>query len=307
MKSGGLARGALAAPTFAVMAASRDDVEFESSGTTLRGWLYHAEVSTPGPAVVMAHGLSAVKEMFLDDYADAFAQAGLTTLVYDHFGFGASDGEPRQSPAPDVQMQGYRDAVAWLARQPSVDPHRIGLWGSSFSGGEVIVLASEEIPIACAVAQVPNLGEGGPELPDGTLAEIVGAIEAGRVDATIPAVTATADAVGVMFEDGAFEWFTRVAAERAPSWRNELLVSGLADAAANHRPIDHLGRARVPLLLIVAPKDRLTPPGPAMAIAAQTPNVDVVEIAGCHFDAYRAGFPASSRPAIDWFHTHLTP
>jgi dienelactone hydrolase len=288
------------------MAALREDVEFESRGAALRGWLYRSEESTSGPAVVMAHGLSALKEMFLDDYAEAFAQAGLTTLVYDHFGFGVSDGEPRQSPAPNIQLQGYRDAVAWLGRQQFVDANRVALWGSSLSGGEVITLASEETPIACAVAQVPNLGEGGPELPKGVLAELTSAIEAGRVDVTVPAVTATADGVGVMFEDGAFDWFTRVAAERAPSWRNELLVSGLADAA-DHRPIDHLGQARVPLLLIVAPEDRLTPPGPAMSITAQTPTVEVVEIPGHHFDAYEAGFQASCGPAIDWFHTHLAP
>ena len=262
------------------MALLPEDVEFESAGSTIRGWLFRPGVSIPGPAVVMAHGLSAVKEMFLDVYAEAFAGAGMTTLVYDHFGFGASDGQPRQSPAPSLQLQGYRDAVAWLGRQQLVDPDRIGLWGSSQSGGEVITLASQEIPIACAVAQVPYLGEGGPDLPAGVLAELTSALEAGRADATVPAVTATADGTGVMYEDGAFDWFTRVAAERAPSWRNELLVGGLAELAGE-RPIDRLGEVRSPLLLIVAPDDRLTPPGPAMAIAAET-------------------------PAVDWFRTHLT-
>jgi len=284
----------------------REDVEFESLGTALRGWLYRSGESTPAPAVVMAHGLSAVKEMFLDDYAEAFAQAGLTTLVYDHFGFGASDGEPRQSPDPSIQLQGYRDAVAWLGHHQLVDVNRIALWGSSFSGGQVIMLASGEIPIACALAQVPHLGEGGPELSEGVLAELTNAIAAGQVDATVPAVTATVDGVGVMFEDGAFDWFTRVAAERAPNWRNELLVRGLADGAG-HRPIDHLGEARVPLRLIVAPEDRLTPPGPAMGIAAETPFVNVVEIPGDHFDAYEVGFRPSCGAAIDWFHAHLAP
>ena len=72
----------------------RSDVEFTSMGVTLRGWLYRAEGEAT-PAIVMTHGLSAVKEMFLDDYAAAFADAGFTTLVYDHPGFGASDGAPR--------------------------------------------------------------------------------------------------------------------------------------------------------------------------------------------------------------------
>jgi dienelactone hydrolase len=287
--------------------AEREDVEFTSNGATLRGWLYpaaNASAAEPGSAVVMAHGLSAVKEMFLDDYAAAFAAAGFTTLAFDNFGFGASDGEPRQSPAPDLLLAGYRDAVAWIARQPAVDPNRIAIWGSSLSGGIVISLAAETIGIACAVAQVPNFGEGAAEVPAGLLEEFGRVFETGALDTTVPAVTATPDGVGVMYEDGAYDWFTRVAAERAPSWRNELLVTGIVALGA-HRPIDDLGKARVPLLLLVAPGDHLTPPGPAMRIAQGAPNVEVVEIPGNHFDAYEAGFQASSQPALDWFRRHL--
>ena len=288
------------------MSAPREDVEFESCGATLRGWLYRSEVAS-GPAVVMAHGLSAVKEMFLDDYAEAFVGVGLTVLAYDHFGIGASEGEPRQSPSPDLHLQGYRDAVAWVASQPFVDADRIGLWGSSLSGGEVIMLAVEALPIACAVAQVPNLGEGAPVLSAGSLAVFTDAVESGRADAMIPAVAATADGAGVMFVDDAYGWFTRVSAERAPAWRNEVLVSGLMEVAAR-QPIADLPNARVPLLLVVAPGDTLTPPGPANAVAAATPNVRVVEIPGNHFAAYEGdGFTASSTAAIDWFRTHLAP
>ena len=284
------------------MIVPREDVEFTSHGALLRGWLFRSSAVTPGPAIVMAHGLTAVREMFLDRYAEAFAAAGFTTLVYDHFGFGASDGEPRLCPAPSLQLEGYRDAIAFLGADPSVDAGRIGIWGSSFSGGEVIILSSEDLTIRCAVAQVPALGDGGPDLPGAALAAIGQAMEEGRDDLTIPATTATADGLGVMFEDGSYDWFTRVAAERAPSWRNELRLSGLMEP---FRPIDHLADAKVPLLLVVAPADTLTPPGPAMALAPSVPNVDVVEIAGGHFDAYEAGFEASSQPAIDWYRRHL--
>jgi hypothetical protein len=248
--------------------------------------------------------LSAVKEMFLDDYAKVFSAAGFATLAFDNFGFGASDGEPRQSPAPGLLLQGYRDGVAWIARQPTVDPSRVALWGSSLSGGIVISLAAETIGIACAVAQVPNFGEGAAEVPSGLIEEFGRVFESGALDATVPAVTNTPDGIGVMYEDGAYDWFTRVAAERAPSWRNELFVSGIAELGA-HRPVDDLGKARVPLLLIVAPGDRLTPPGPGVRIAQGAPNVEVVEIPGDHFSAYEADFPASSQPALDWFRQHL--
>ena len=289
------------------MSVARQDVSFESLGAALRGWLYPSGATVPGPAVVMAHGLSAVKEMFLDDYAAVFADAGFTTLVYDHFGFGASDGEPRQSPSAGVQLQGYRDALAWLAGHELVDRDRIGLWGSSYSGGHVIVLAAEELPIACAVAQVPHLGPGGPELPSGALSALVRALEAGEsggADATFPAVSATADGEGVMYEDDAYEWFTRTAATRAPAWRNELRIAAFVESAA-HVPLDRLGEARVPLLLVVAADDGLTPPGPAVPVAAQASNVELVELPGDHFAVYESGFDASSALALDWFRRHL--
>ncbi len=280
-------------------------MEFVSHGAVLRGWLYQAAepqgASKPGPAIVMAHGLSAVREMFLDSYAAAFAAAGFPTLAYDHFGFGASDGDPRQCPAPSLQLEGYRDAVAWLGSQPGVDSGKLGIWGSSFSGGEVIVLASEGLPIGCAVAQVPFLGEGGPDLPSGALGVITEALVQGRDDATLPAVTSKPDGMGVMYEDDAYHWFSRVAAERAPNWRNEIRLSGLIEP---FRPIDCVGDSKMPLLLVVATDDRLTPPGPLRDLPVPG-NVEIVEIRGGHFDAYESGFDKSASVAIGWFQRHL--
>jgi len=289
----------------------REDVSFESCGAELRGWLYRADIAAPvaatggpGPGVVMAHGLSAVKEMFLDDFAAVFAAAGLTTLVYDHLGFGESGGTPRQSPDAAMQQQGYRDAVRWMSGRDEVDPSRIGIWGSSFSGGQVIALAAEELPIACAVAQVPYLGEGGPDVPAGAVAAIAGALERGDAEATVPAVTAAPDGEGVMFADRAAEWFTRVAAARAPNWRDELLVAGLV-GSGSFMPIRSLALARVPLLLIVAPGDGLTPPHAALTLSCSPSKLTIVEVPGGHFDVYESGFAAASAAAVDWFHRHL--
>jgi dienelactone hydrolase len=284
------------------MEPTRHDVEFSSHGATLHGWLYPASGDTPAPGIVMAHGLTAVREMYLDRYAEAFAAAGITALAYDHFGFGSSEGEPRQWPAPHVQLEGYRDAVTWLASYDGVDPGRIGLWGSSFSGGEVIILASEDLPIACAVAQVPAFGEGGPDLPLGALAAITDALGQGRGDLVLPATTADPGGDGIMFEDEAHDWFGRVAAERAPTWRNELRVSGLLEP---FRPIDHLAATKVPLLLVVAPADALTPPGPAMGIASSAPLVEVVEVPGGHFDVYVSGFATSVEATVSFLRRHL--
>lgn len=60
------------------------------------------------PAVVMAHGLSAVKEMYLSNFAERFARAGLVVLVFDYRYFGGSEGEPRGRLFPAEQIEDYK-------------------------------------------------------------------------------------------------------------------------------------------------------------------------------------------------------
>ena len=90
----------------------------------------------------MAHGFSAVKEMYLDSYAEVFAAAGFNALVFDNRNFGASDGEPRQEIDPWAQIRDYRHAITYATTLPEVDANRIGVWGSSYSGGHVLVVAA---------------------------------------------------------------------------------------------------------------------------------------------------------------------
>jgi len=70
----------------------------------------------------MAHGFSAVKEMYLD----AYAEAGLAALVFDNRNFGASDGEPRQEIDPWAQVRDYRDAITWVRTRSEVDAEDVG-------------------------------------------------------------------------------------------------------------------------------------------------------------------------------------
>src|ERR1700757_2443111 len=135
---------------------ARRDIEFDAEGVTLRGWFYPAErADSPGPAVVMAHGFSAVKEMYLDSFAEAFAAVGLNVLVFDNRCFGASDGEPRQEIDPWAQVRDYRNAITYLHTVPEVDPGRIGIWGSSYTGGHVLVVGAIDRRVKAVVSQVP--------------------------------------------------------------------------------------------------------------------------------------------------------
>jgi dipeptidyl aminopeptidase/acylaminoacyl peptidase len=135
----------------------RKDLEFKTEdGVTLRGWLYLPDrVAGPVPTIVMAHGFSAVKEMYLDRFAEVFAAGGLGALVFDNRNFGASDGEPRQHIDPWQQIRDYRDAITFAEMLPEVDRNRIGVWGSSYSGGHVLVIGAIDRRVRCVVSQVP--------------------------------------------------------------------------------------------------------------------------------------------------------
>ena len=106
------------------------------------------------PAVAMAHGLGAVKEMYLEPFARRFAEAGIAALVFDYRSFGASGGEPRQRLFPRDQIEDYRSALTWLSLQPEIDADRLGVWGSSFSGGHVLHVAAYDPRVKAVVSQV---------------------------------------------------------------------------------------------------------------------------------------------------------
>ncbi len=154
----------------------RQDIAFDAEGTTLRGWLYVPDGATgPAPTIVMCHGYSAVKELFLDAFAEVFCDAGFCALVYDNRNLGACDGEPRQEIDPHAQIADYRHAITFARSLDEVDSDRIGVWGSSYSGAHVLVVGAIDRRVKCVACQVPLIsgarertaaGARGPDRPD---------------------------------------------------------------------------------------------------------------------------------------------
>ena len=105
----------------------------------------------------MAHGYAAAKEHRLERFARAFAEAGFVVLVHDHRNFGASDGAVRHDIDPWRQIADWRRAISFLEALPEVDPRRIGVWGTSYAGGHVLVLGATDRRIRAVVSQVPTI------------------------------------------------------------------------------------------------------------------------------------------------------
>lgn len=71
--------------------------------------------------------------------------------------FKTSDGEPRQELDPWQQVKDYRHAITYMQTQSLLDPEKIGIWGTSYSGGHVLVVAAIDRRVKCVVSQVPTI------------------------------------------------------------------------------------------------------------------------------------------------------
>jgi fermentation-respiration switch protein FrsA (DUF1100 family) len=115
------------------------EIPFTSGGVACAAWHLPANSSTFAdpqgrPCVVMAHGFGGTRDSGLLRYAEPIAEAGIDALVFDYRGFGDSGGEPRQLVSFRRQREDYRAAVAAARSLPGVDPERIVLSGTSYSG-----------------------------------------------------------------------------------------------------------------------------------------------------------------------------
>jgi pimeloyl-ACP methyl ester carboxylesterase len=134
---------------------NRKDVDFLSNGERCSAWLYLPETDQLPPVIIMAHGFAAEKSFELPKFAKRFAENGLAVLLFDYRCFGDSEGMPRNYVNPFRHIQDWKSAVKYIKQCNSVDVKRIALWGSSFSGGHVISVASQIEGISAFVSQVP--------------------------------------------------------------------------------------------------------------------------------------------------------
>jgi fermentation-respiration switch protein FrsA (DUF1100 family) len=295
----------------------RSDVELDAEGVLLRGWMYRPDaVDGDVPVVVMAHGFSAVKEMYLDAYAERFVSAGLAALVFDNRNFGASDGQPRQEIDPWAQVRDYRHAITFVSQLPGIRADRVGIWGSSYSGGHVIVVAAIDRRVRAVVSQVPLIS-GWRNVLRLVRADLIAqyramfdadreARAAGKEPQLVPVVNDDPLGPAALPTPDSFEWFTRTGAERAPAWRNEVTLRSV-EMLTEYEPGIYVERiAPTPLLMVVGAEDHLTVVDEALAAYNQAREPKrLVLLPGGHFDAYTTDFDKAAGAAADWFSEHL--
>jgi hypothetical protein len=138
-------------------------------GHVLAGTLTRPKGNKRTAAVVMITGISkhernegAPPYTPFRDIADILGRAGIAVLRVDDRGIGASTGDFDKATsfdeADDVQTE-----VAWLRKQPGIDPKRVALVGHSEGGFIALVVAAKD-PTIAAIALLAGSGVPGEQL-----------------------------------------------------------------------------------------------------------------------------------------------
>jgi dienelactone hydrolase len=159
-----------------------DDIDYRKANVMSEGVRLTAELYSPKaaagkqlPTIIMSHGWGGTAAL-LRDVALDFAHAGYMVIAFDYRGWGASDSrviltaaepakkdgnkftaevmEIREVVDPLEQTQDIFNVIHWAMGEPQVDKNRVGLWGSSYSGGHVVYVAAHDPRVKCIVSQV---------------------------------------------------------------------------------------------------------------------------------------------------------
>jgi fermentation-respiration switch protein FrsA (DUF1100 family) len=251
----------------------------------------------------------------LEEYAAVIANRGIVVITFDFRNLGHSDGQPRQEIDPHKQLEDFRCAISYARSCPEIDPQRIGLWGTSYSGGHALVLAATDKRLKCVVSQVPTISgyQAGLRRADYERAQIfqqrlIEDREArfrGGNPGTIQTTSADPHAAVAYPQRDSYEYMTSEGS-RCPTWRNEVTLRSL-ELARQYEPGTFVKRiGTTPLLMIIADKDGLTPTDLQQdAFNALHHPKKLMIIDGGHYSVYQEHFEATSAAAAEWFERHL--
>lgn len=269
------------------------------------------------PCVVLAHGFAGTVDSGLLPFAERFAAAGLDALAFDYRHFGASEGEPRQLLSVPRQLEDYAAAIAFARTLEGVDPDRIVVWGSSYSGGHVVPVAVADGRVAAVISQIPAM-DGLVALRNlagyagiGRLAQLVlaglrdlAASLSGRPAVYVP-VVGPPGSVGVMTTADAEPGYLAIA---GPSWRNEVAARCMLNAAS-YRPGLQADRLPCPMLVQIADRDAVAPVSAAQDAAwLATGRAEVRTYPIGHFEIYVGEpFERAIADELHFLRRHLAP
>jgi len=289
---------------------SPDDVTFRPADINSEGTRMAAEVFAPRnpksaklPTIVMSHGWGGTAAALRPD-AIVFARAGYLVVAFDYRGWGKSDSRLIQTDKKPVKKNGklfaevkevrgvvdpidqttdIMNAIHWVAGEKQCDSDRIGIWGSSFSGGHVVYVAARDPRVKAFVSQV-------------------GAMDA-RWTIANPAIRTYAFSQGTARTQG------KIGYPKPGAKFNNMTGQPVWEKLMQYAPIEDIGRCKnCAMLFIIAEKEELFDNKDHAILAHErAPGVKkLVTIQGIkHYGIYREARGQAQKEAIAWFDAHL--
>ncbi len=266
---------------------------------------------TPGsqwPCVILCHGFAGFKELLLPAFARAFAENGFAALVFDYRGFGASGGDKGQLVWRE-QVRDIRNAVTFAETLPEVDPEKIGLWGTSYGGANVIETAAQDKRVKCLVAQI-SFGDGERVITGGQTPQQKEKLSSMLTKAwqreTQKGKPMMLPIDNLLTDPQSKAFFARSVKE-FPQLESKISISFLRHTLEYH-PEQRLKEVAIPILIVGAEKDEVNPVQESHSLfgnALEPKSLHIVKGAG-HYDVYEgAFFEDAFKAERDWFRKYL--
>ena len=272
----------------------KKDLIFSSEGTDCAGWYYTAG-GEKRPVIVMAHGLGSTRDMRIDVYAEAFAKAGFACFLFDYRNNGDSKGGRRFRINVKEQIQDWRNAIEFVKTLDGVDPDRILLFGTSFSGGHVMTLCAKGARVLGAVAQCPYTDTYASvfAVPIVTRTKLFFALCADCITRIfghkimVP-LAGKSGSLALMVSDD-YQKYLDLMAKNSKTFKNITPVATVWEFF-KYRPGKYAKKIRVPIYYAVCEKDEVAPAKKTLKYIEKAPCATVKKYDCGHFDIYFDGY-----------------
>jgi uncharacterized protein len=269
----------------------RVDSDFFSRGTRCAGTLYLPDAEKP-PVVVMGHGFAAERSFRLPAFAERFASKGIAAYLFDYRNFGDSDGEPRNLVSPRRHIQDFNAAIAHIRSLSEVNGSKLAIFGSSYGGGHVLVVAAKDPQVSAVISQVPFVNGLAYLLQHSPKYSVQGTYHGTR-DIINMLLLRPPHLVPVISDSGPFACMNTPEAmpgysaiiPEGSNWRNEVPARA-GVTLAFYWPDIYASRIKCPVLMIGGETDTVVPYKAALRAAGRIKNCKTVSLPVGHFEAY---------------------
>ncbi|MUP38994.1 alpha/beta hydrolase [Labilibaculum euxinus] len=289
-------------------------VNYLSDGLKICALQYIPHKNSKCPAIVMAHGFGLPKEAYINKFAELFAENGFAVILFDYRNLGESEGTPRGEINPFMQIDDYKNSISYAASLEQVDANRIGIWGTSYSGGHVIVTAATDRRVKCVVSQVPTISGSQsnsrrmPAQKDDGYWKLVSKDRINRIkgkDPMMKKLVGEANLNPLYPMEEAREYYTKAQA-LSTSASNEVTFRSTEYARMYEPGVYASLVSPTPILFVVALKDIVTPTDLCLKSYQESLQPkELITLPGGHFTPYIEQFDIAAKAALNWFLNHL--